>query len=487
MNPRARLDESVWELLHQALNLYRDDRHAAARLHHQLDRFEQPLRIAVAGPWRSGKSTLVNAIMGEEVGPVEIADGGQVFTWYEDGPEPGVTAYAADGSARELAVTRSAGGMRVDLGGWRSDQVDDIVVKWPTRTLRHASLVDTPAVMSAAEDGSNLITDRIRRDVDAVLYLGRDTRAADIGFLQAAQEGIVARAAPINVLLVLSRADEVDGGRVDALVTAKQLARRQHDDPRVSSLCMSVVALSGLVALAGRVLTEPEFAALATLAAAPRTDLEGFLLSADRFVGTQFPAPVASEVRRALLDRLGIFGVRLAATLIRTGCDSRAKLAAELVRRSGLTELRESMGRYFIDRADVLRARSALVVLESVLRRHFRPGSRELLAWVEYTVASTHDFRELRLLAALQDPQLGLDSGLTAEAQRLVGGNGIGLTARLGVDDDAGGAELWGLSSQALHRWQNQAEDPLLSLDQRRVAGVVVRSCEAMLAQLSAR
>jgi hypothetical protein len=487
MKPGARLDESVWELLHQALNLYRDDPHAAAVLHHQLGRFEQPLRIAVVGPWRSGKSTLVNAIMGEEVAPVEVEDGRQVFTWYEDGPTPEVTAYTADGAARELAVTRSASGMRVDLGGWQSDQVADIVVKWPTRALRHAALVDTPAVPSAAENDVDPITDRILRDADAILYLTRDPRGSDLGFLHSAQEGGVARAAPINVILVLARADEIGGGRVDALQTAKQLARRQHRDPEVNSLCMGVVALGGLVALAGRVLTEPDFVALAALAGMPRTDLEGLLLSADRFVGTQFPAPVEPEIRRVLLDRLGIFGVRLAMTLIRTGCDTRAKLAAELVRRSGLTELRESMGRYFTDRADVLRARSALVALESVLRRHLRPGSRELLTWVEYTMATTHDFRELRLLAALQDPQLGFNAELIAEVQRLVGGNGVDLTVRLGVDQDTDAAELWDLSSQAMHRWQNQAEDPLLSLGQRRAADVVVRSCEAMLVQLSAR
>jgi hypothetical protein len=485
MRPGASLDESVWELLHQALDLYRDDHHATAQLHHQLSRFEQPLRIAVVGPWRSGKSTLVNAIMGEEVGPVEVEDGRQVFTWYEDGPNPEVTAYAADGSARQLAVTRSASGMRLDLGGWQSDHVNDIVVKWPTRALRRLTLVDTPAIASAAEDDGMSTTDRILRDADAVLYLTREPRATDLEFLQAAQEGRVARAAPVNVILVLSRADEVGGGRVDALVTAKQLARRQYRDPRINSLCMSVVALGGLVALTGRVLTESDFAALATLAAAPRAELETSLLSADRFVGPQFPVPVDPDVRRVLLDRLGMSGVRLATTLIRTGCDTRAKLATELVVRSGLAELRESMGRYFIDRSEVLKARSALAALESMLRRQPRPGAADMLTWVEYILANTHDFRELRLLATLQDPHLAFDAELGAQAQRLVGGNGTGLAARLGVDENAGGAELWGLASQALHRWQNQAEDPLLSLEQRRAAAVVVRSCEGMLAELS--
>jgi hypothetical protein len=484
MRREVRLEESVWELLHEALDLYRDDHRATDQLHHYLSRFEEPLRIAVAGPWRSGKSTLVNAIMGEEVAPVEVEDSRQVFTWYEDGPEPEVTAFSADGSARELAVTRSASGMRVELGGWQSGQVDNIVVKWPTRTLRHATLVDTPAV-TPAEDGRTSIMSRILRDADAVLYLTRDARDTDMGFLRSAQEGGVARAAPVNVILVLSRADEIGGGRIDALLTAKQLARRQHRDPQVNSLCMRVVALGGLVALAGRVLTEPDFVALATLAATPRTELEGFLLSTDRFVGTEFPSPLDAEVRRALLDRFGIFGIRLATTLIRTGCDTRAKLAAELVRRSGFTELRESMGRYFIDRRDVLKARSALVALEFLLRTGSRPGTGELLARVEYIMSTAHDFRELRLLAALQDPKMRLDADLTAEAHRLVGGNGTGLAARLGVDHDTTDAELWELSSEALHRWQNQAEDPLMSLDLRRAAAVVVRSCEGMLAQLS--
>ncbi|NJC69009.1 hypothetical protein HC031_04605 [Planosporangium thailandense] len=487
MSAGARLDESVWDLLHRALHLYRDDPRAAGLLHHQLGRFDRPLRVAVAGPARSGKSTLVNAIVGEQVAPIEADDGGQLFIWYADAPEPGVAAYAPDGSTQQLTVTRSAAGIRVELGGWRSGQVDDVVVSWPTRVLRQMTLIDTPAFAAAREDGRPSTADRILRDADAVLYLTRDVRAGDLEFLHAAQEGAVAGAAPVNVILVLARADEIGGGRMDALLSARQGARRRYRDPELNSLCMGVVALDGLVASAGRALTEPDFAALAALAGMARPELDRLLLSADRFVGGQSPAPVDADTRRTLLDRLGMFGVRLATTLIRTGWNTRAKLAAELVTRSGLAELKESVGRYFIDRADVLRARSALVVLDSVLRRYARPGSRELLTWVEYVLANTHDFRELRLLATLRDPELGFDADLASEAERLAGGHGVELTTRLGVDPDAGAAELWGLSSQALHRWQNQAEDPLLSLRQRRAAGVVVRSCESMLAQLSAR
>ncbi|GAB3970242.1 hypothetical protein V1634_23230 [Plantactinospora veratri] len=518
MSRVGRLDEAAWGLVHEALEVYGNDPRAVEQLHRQFARFEEPLRIAVAGPWRSGKSTLVNAVMGEAVAPVEVADGRQVFTWYEDGPEPRVTAYPAGGAPRDLAVTRTASGMRVDLGGGRWDQVDDIVVQWPTRALRHAVLIDTPAVShrpddrTAGEDagagrgrlalaagptaggdaelvggagGGAATVQRIVHEADAVLYLSRDGSGDDLRPFQAAQPGSVARAAPVNVLLVLSRVDELGGGRVDALLTARQLARRHRRDPRVNAYCLSVVALGGLVALAGRMLSESEYAALAALAGLPRAETDRLLLSTDRFLAAEFPVPLDLETRRRLLDRLGIFGVRLSTTLVRTGSDSRARLAAELVRRSGLTELRESMTRYFVDRAPVLKARAVLMALESLLRAEPRPGATELLARLEQVLAGAHEFRELRLSAALLGGQLRFDPELAAEANRLIGGDGASLAARLGVEHDVTGDELWARGSAAVRRWQELAEDPLRGVDQRRAARTVVRSCEGILAELS--
>ncbi|MGW4461644.1 hypothetical protein [Micromonospora sp. NPDC004704] len=504
MTGAGRLDESVPALLTDALTLYWDNPAATERLRHYLDRFDEPLRIAVAGSWRAGKSTLLNAILGEEVAPVEPADGGPLHTWYEDGPEPGATAYSAEGSAWELPVIRSTGALRVELGGWRSTQVSEVVVRWPTRVLRHTTLVEMPAVPPTGEDEEQPTAMKIIRDADAVLYLTRDGRETDLRFLRALREGTVGRSTPVNVLQVLARADELGGGRVDALVTAKQLARRQYQEPGVRPLCMGVVPVAGLVALAGRVLSETEFAALAALAELPREELTAALLSADRFVNTQFttvrPAgglraaatdysdstlPDATQ-RRALLDRFGVFGLRLATTLIRTGATNRAGLAAELVRRSGLTELRESMARYFTDRREVLKARSALAALERVVRGDPRPGSADLLARVEQVLASAHDLRELRLLATLRDPKTKIDRDLAAEAHRLVGGNGTSLAVRLELDQDTDGGQLWERGVDALYRWQAQAEDPLLRPDQRRIARVVLRSVEGMLAELRA-
>lgn len=473
------LDGRVWSLLHEALDVYRDSRAGTEELRIQLARFETPLRIAVVGGWRSGKSTLINAVLGEEVAPVEVPTGGTVLTWYEDGPEPRAIAYADGGVTGELAVSRSAGGLRVDLGGWRPGRIDDVVVRWPTRTLRHATFLDTPA--PATDDA---VASRILREADALLYLTRDGREEDLRFLESVQQGMVGPAAPVNVIMVLSRADELGGGRIDALLTATRLARRQRRDPRIGSLVVSVVPLAGLVALAGRLLSDADFAALGTLAALPRPELDECLLSTDRFLGQSIPVPLDVVTRRALLDRFGIFGIRLATTLVRTGCGTRAALAAELVRRGGLTELREALARYFLDRRETLKARTALVGLAAVLRAEPRSGSRELLARLEEILAGTHDFRELRLLAALRDGRVQFEGELADEAVPLLGGNGTPPAARLGVDHDATGAELWARGTAALRRWQHRAEDPLLDRERRLAARTVVRSCEGILAEL---
>ncbi|WP_199723332.1 MULTISPECIES: GTP-binding protein [unclassified Micromonospora] len=483
MTVGLRLDEAAWGLLHQAIDLYQDNPRAVGQLRHQVARLEQPLRIAVAGPWRAGKSTVLNALMGEEVAPVEGADG--VFTWYEDGAQPRATAYPAGQPPQELTVVKSATGMRVDLG-WGAGEVRDIVVQWPTRALRQVTLIDTPAVTGAGEQGRAPVMDRVLRDADAVLYLTRDGRDSDLRVLESGRESAVGQAAPVNVIMVLSRADETGGGRIDGLLTARQLARRQHRDPRVGALCVNVVACSGSIGLAGRMLSESDFAALAMLARVSRAELEAHLLSADRFLRGELPVRLDPEVRAALLDRFGLFGIRLATTLVRSGFDSRVKLSAELIRRSGLTELRESMTRCFIDRRDTLKARSALAAVEALVRAEPVRGADELVGTVEQILAGAHEFRELRLLVALRNSRLGFDAELVAEAQRLIGGDGVGLAARLGVEHDATVQRLWEVAADAQWRWRDRAEDPVLPLAQRRGAQVVVRSCEGMLAELAA-
>jgi hypothetical protein len=473
------LADRAHSMLRDAIDVYRDSPRALNWLRRHMDRLAEPLRVAVAGQASVGKSTLINALVGEEVAPLAVEEGSQVMAWYRGGVNPRARVYPTQAPPRDVPAARMGGQLHIDLEGWRSDQVDRVVVDWPSRTLRGMTLIDTPGV-----DPSDAGT-RISLEVDAVLYLMRQLHSTDVGFLQSLQDHPIARETPVNSIVVLSRADEVGGGRIDALSSAKRLARRHRTDVALTGLCQNAIAVSGLLANAGQTLTTDELTSLQVLAAAARRELEIALVSADRFVGEGVPLRLDARTRTALLDRFGMFGIRLVTTLIRQGFTSVEALSQELVARSGLTELREAMRQCFADRHDVLKARSALLALEVVLRNEPRPAARRLVTALEALVVSAHDFRELRLLAALAGGRMALPDPLADEARRLVGGVGTALPVRLGFTRDASGHELQGALSEALLRWQGQAENHALGSGQRRAARVVVRSCEGMVAQLT--
>jgi hypothetical protein len=480
---------AVAGLLNDAASAYRESPRASAWLRYHLQRYAEPLSIAVVGPASSGKSTLVNAMIGERIAPVKSADGTEIPVWYQDGSRSRAVAHSPAGPPRDLPILRMDEGPRIDVRGWHPGATDRVVVEWPTRALRGTILIDTPAISESNQDGAGPV--RIAGDADAVLYLARNPQAADVRFLstvldQPSGSGFAAIAPPVHAIMVLSRADEVGGGRIDALDSAKQIARRARAEDRVRSLCQTVVPVSGTVALAGKTLQDIEFDALAALAQVPRTGLEDFLLTADRFVGDRFPVALDPRLRHELVDRFGMFGIRLCTTLIRTGSDTKAKLSTQLVRRSGLSELRESIGQCFTDRAEVLKARSALLALEALARTEPIRQSGRLLADLERVLASAHEFAELRLLTALQNGRAKLPAELDEEALRLVGGNGTGIAERLGIDERAGIADLRAATLGALRVWRELSEQPPLGMGSRDAARVIVRTCEGMLADLDA-
>jgi 50S ribosome-binding GTPase len=455
--------DQVWTLLNRTLEVYRDSPRATDWLRRHAELLDGPLRIAVVGQPDSGKSTLVNALVGERVAPVQVA----APTWYRAGPTP--RAVVEPGGV-EVAASRHAGQLSVDLTSWRGRSVDRVLVDWPSRGLKGMTLIDTPPVA----DGVSTVD----HGADAVLYLAQHLQATDIRLLRTMDN-------PVATVLVLSRADELGGSQLDALFAAKQVARQHRRDFRTRALCQDVISVTGLLGYAGKALHQHEFDALASVAFGSRSVLDPYLLSADRFVGPDFPLPLGVDERRGLLDRLGLFGVRLCTTLIRQGFDQHGDLCAQLVQRSGVTELRESIGRYFTDRAPVLKARSALHALSVVLRAEPRPAAVSLAAGVERTLAGAHELRELRLLATLHAGYPTLPAELSAEARQLIGGDGLTLPARLGLGEEPTMTGLRHAIIGALRRWREQAENPILDLSARAAAGVVVRSCEDMLANLS--
>ncbi|GIM97383.1 hypothetical protein [Paractinoplanes toevensis] len=465
----AGLAERAGRLLDDAAQVFRGHERAETWLRRHRERLVEPLRLAVAGPPGSGKSTLVNALIGEDVAPVVVEGAGGAPVWFQDGPRPVAHVFPPDAPAWTAPMRRAKeAGHAVD---WALGGVSRVVVDWPCRALRHTRLLDAAGVEGDTEVPA-----------DALLYVTRHL-GDDLTPLQESQSGRGAGAFPVHVMVVLSRADETAGGRPDAILGARQIARRRRREPRVAALCQDVLALSGQLALAGRGLREEEYASVAAVAALPKADADARLLSTDRFTAAGFGVDVPVQRREALLRRFGIGGLRLAVTLVRSGARSRAELGAQLMRQSGLTELQASISDLFTARRDALKARTALIALDHLLRAESRPQAAHLVAELDRLVAGAHEFRELRLLAALRTGRVTLPAELAVEARRLAGGEGTAHAERLGLPAESPPEQLWPVAEDAAGRWHQQTR-AATTAGGRRAAEVVLRSCTAILDDL---
>ncbi|MEV6303145.1 dynamin family protein [Actinoplanes sp. NPDC051861] len=476
-------------VLDHAVPVYRGTEHAA-RLTAVRERLDAPLRVAVAGRVKAGKSTLLNALVGERLAPTDAGECTRIVTWYRDGHTYQVEAAPKQGPPRKLRFTREDGVIDIDLGGLRADEVSRLVVTWPAQSLRTVTLIDTPGIGSLSEEASArtwglLAPDDEETPADAVVYLLRHLHAGDVEFLRAFHDTEVSRPSPVNAIGVLSRADEIGVGRLDSMASARRIAARLGTDTNVRRLVQSVVPVAGLLAETAVTLTETEVGHLRRVAGLPVRQAEELLLSADRFLNSMPELGLTGLEREALLARFGVFGVRLAGTLLRREVATTAtELSRELAERSGLNELREIIGSLFLERSDVLKSRSALLALAETTRVCARPGSEAVAAAVEEILASAHPFNELRVLSSLRAGWITGKPDVVTDLEHLIGGAGSSVNDRLRLPADTTGTARSTAARDALARWQRRAENPMTSYEMTVAARVAVRSCEGMLAAL---
>ncbi|WP_167478475.1 dynamin family protein [Nocardia arthritidis] len=467
-------------------------------------RLEQPLRVALAGSLKAGKSTLLNSLVGQDIAPTDATECTRVVTWYRYGSTPSVTAHAPDGQRAHVVVRRGAGahGLTFDLGqlNWGVPgprEIDRLEVEWPAAALTHTTIIDTPGTSSLSREVSQRTARLLTPGADpggmavpgadAVVYLLRRLDAADIRFLErigagtAAGPGLSSLPGPLGVVGVVSRADEIGAGRIDALNSARDVAVRFAGELERTGLCQAVIPVAGLLAFAAATLRQQEFAAFEALAGVHVDDLGAALLSADRFARPDLPLPVGPEMRAQLAERFGLFGIRMAITLIRLGVRDSATLAAELTKRSGVDELRSVLDIQFAQRADQLKAHSALTALARVLSAYPGTAADQLLPQVRTLLADVHGFAELRLLGRLRTDELSLPPADLAELHRLIGGSGIAPHLRLGLPIDAHPDRQRTEAVAAVRKWRARARHPLADQFTTTACLTAARSAEGTL------
>lgn len=466
-----------------------------------LRRLGAPLQVAVAGRIKSGKSTLVNALIGRRVAPTDIGECTRLVTRFQYGTVDRVEIVFTDG--RKQVLPFAADGMIPAELGVDIEQVSHIEAYLTNAVLQGMTVIDTPGLgsldaasvsrteqlLGAAkhakdDDGSDELDDTSRNAVagaEAVLYVvTQGVRADDQQALAAFTAATASReAGPVNAIAVLNKADtiapeSVEGSGGDVWKAATLLAEKQASTlkPRVADV-LPVIGLIAESAESGS-FTSADAEALRQLADLDDDVLQTMLISADIF--TTWECDVPSGTRLRLLEKLDLFGVSHAVEALRKEPEITAgSLRRALLDASGLEAVRQRLSVVFAARADGIKAAAALASVTALAHASGDPAERQRVHDAIEVLLAKPEAHQLRLLEALTLVASGavdMPEDLSEEVLR------VGSNADIGAQLGKPGAPRPELAAHALERagWWRSFASFGATPAQSRVAHVVHRA-----------
>jgi hypothetical protein len=466
-----------------------------------LRRLGAPLQVAVAGRIKSGKSTLVNALIGRRVAPTDIGECTRLVTRFQYGTVDRVEIVFTDG--RKQVLPFASDGMIPAELGVDITKVSHIEAYLTNAVLQGMTVIDTPglgsldaasvsrtelllgaAKHSKDEEGSDELDDTSRNAVagaEAVLYVvTQGVRADDQQALAAFTAATASReAGPVNAIAVLNKADtiapeSVDGSDGDIWKAATILSEKQAATlkPRVADV-LPVIGLIAESAESGG-FTSADAEALRQLADLDDDVLQTMLISADIFTSWECDVPAGTRLR--LLEKLDLFGISHAVDAVRKEPELTAgALRRSLLDASGLEAVRHRLSIVFAARADGIKAAAALASVTALAHASGDPAERQRVHDAIEVLLAKPEAHQLRLLEALTLVASGavdMPEDLSEEVLR------VGSNADVGAQLGKPGAPRPDLAAHALERagWWRSFASFGATPAQSRVAHVVHRA-----------
>jgi hypothetical protein len=480
-------------------------------------KFAEPMRVAVAGEIKRGKSTLVNALVAADAA-LTAPDGAQdralatgqlettyVLTELVHGTPAGICVRYRDGTT----VTAALGELRTFTvrRDHRADRtleaVDRVVVTTDAPMLRRFRLIDTPGFNSVygadAAASLELLTARGIDGAGAVIYTigneGLSSISRDVA-RQFVSSGTVMT--PLKAIGVMPRANELwsallmekarTGGDLDT--DPLRRARREIDAMPPGGgreMFHAIIPVAALLGEAAALATDDDFAALQEFGQLEPAGLAASFTagSAGRRFASRPDFPLDTATRQRLVTTFSPWGLFTAVQALRDR-PSIPELRRLLDERSGVAGLRELVCNHFGERAGTVRVRDALgevTVLNRRLRLRLPEGGddhatlqgagRELEGFER---AHAVMFWQIDVLGQFYRRELSLAPGQVGDLLRLTGERGGGLAARLGLPAEASPGELRQAAVSASRRWAAAA----WAGPNRSAAEKMVRICDAI-------
>jgi hypothetical protein len=496
------LRKQTEELIGSALDRTAD-RPELESLHSELLHTKQglgePMRVALVGIMKAGKSTLLNALLGEEM----VATGETELTfnvnWLKYGDEPSLVVHFINDRSPELKTLDELESLTVrhDVRDAYRGNIKYIEVFYPDPILKTFQFIDTPGLASPHEIESQktlAFLESGESAPDAILYLFESHGIAqyDYDILNKFQEQAIGNATPINAIGALTKVDYFFP-EVDPLEAGIRIAKSCLEIEKVRSLFFNVYPVNGLLAFGAKTLTPEDFNYLIELARLPEEELDDLVQDYERLYDPgNTSVRVPADERTQLGNRLGLYGVWLACELIRQGSIEDVRdLQDKLLDRTGFRELYNVILSHFGNRAFLIKLQSKLqkvnAVCLSLMQRVRGEDKRIVLETAESFERygdKQHDFAELKILRNYYQGRLRFSQHEGEELLRVTGEYGTSCFARLGREETDTIDEMLDEARKKQEYWQEKSNEPGIDGNTTEAARELVYSYQRITSSL---
>ncbi|GAA4789549.1 GTPase [Corynebacterium canis] len=416
---------------------------------------EAPPRIVVVGRLKSGKSTLVNALIGAPVAETAALEATNVVTVFQYGAPDRAEAILLDGQRLPINIQR---GQVAELPA----PVEKIsyIHRWmPTASIRDFSLIDTPGLATLTVENEErtrrILIDGFEQtkamsvDADAAVFLFDATpRMDEVKFLK--DLGFTS----LNTLGVLSRADSFGEGALgerDPLEHAYEHSQTLAAQLRGSVL--TVIPVAGLLAETSHTgaITEYDARGLAHLANATEFDLI-------KMISSDAEEDLQRDSCQRIVRLIGEYGLFRARNVARRGASELNEWATA---KSGVPQLRNLLVTRFGEFATTHRAGRIVSEIEGLA---FKMQPKDLILNLVSTMRTDPRLINAFLLLDLKAVQEANPRALIIdEIKQLI--IGYTLQEKLGLAQQASMQEVMGAAQQKMQWAHNESLSALTAAE----------------------
>ncbi len=515
------------QLLGECAALLPADDSLAVTLRAAARRLDEPMRLAVVGQIKRGKSTLVNALICEDivatgrpeltfnVNELHFAEAERIVVHFRDGSPP-------------RKVTRD------EMGYWTNydpSHLPDLrrVLKvsfgLPNDLLSSLVLIDTPGLGSVhvADSSATLVTlgsdadavdpglrealnslgrepATVHREsfaeldqADAVLYLfSRGIGEEDRKILAEMAGNHPDALTPLKAFGVLNKCDDAwppdrdEHPGADPLTfhplrdDADAVVERHLGRPDVRRFFYVIMPIAARVAMGACSLDSSQLNWLDDLSRADPGKLAAHLSDERRFAeSTDYQVPAAA--RQQLVECLGPWGIHMSCQALRNGFDEE-KLRGHLMEESGVGKLRKLAGQHFGNRATLIKLSQAVRSVRAGLavpRSSGHSTVERIGRRIEALERSEQGFVEITALSAYyRDRLTELTETEISHLLEVTGERGTHCACRLGLDINVSLATMAETAIERIRYWTARSNDPILGREGRQTGHTLIRCYE---------